>query len=110
MLSKCVLTILDFNWDQRFLGKNLSSYAHVHHTTAKQVISRHGKNEDVYETSINENRSCKACKTNVFDSQIRKFMTFQDCIQSDACRLQLGSQTKCHRTLLVNFIITSGER
>jgi len=50
-LAKCVLVILELNWNKRFSGKNaklnicdLSSYAHVIHTTAKLVISRRGKN------------------------------------------------------------------
>ena len=44
MAEKCALTILELNWNQR-LGQekieHLSSYAHVVHTTAKKVISRH---------------------------------------------------------------------
>ena len=58
--------------------EHLSSYAHVVHTTAKQVISRRGKNEnaDVCEMSKNEKCTCKACKTIVFHCQICKFVTF----------------------------------
>ena len=73
-LANCVLTILELNWNQRFRGKRtkLSSYAHVVHTTAKQVISRRGKNEKVCEMSKNEKctckacKACKACKTTIF--------------------------------------------
>ena len=54
----------------------LSSYTHVVHTTAKQVISRRRKNENVCEMSKNENCTCKACKTIVFHRQMCKFMTF----------------------------------
>mgnify|MGYP000326742345 CR=1 FL=1 len=51
MLEKCVLTILELNWNQR-LGhredkiEHLSSYAHVVHATAKHVISRRGKKRE----------------------------------------------------------------
>ena len=56
--------------------EHLSSYGHVVHTTAKQVISRRGKNENVYEMCRNEKCTCKACKIIVFYCQIRKFETF----------------------------------
>ena len=42
------------------------NYPAMWHTTAKQVISRHGKNENVCEMSKNEKCTCKACKSNVF--------------------------------------------
>ena len=49
MPEKCALTILELNWNQG-LGQDRiehsSSYARVVHTTAKQVISRHRKNEN----------------------------------------------------------------
>ena len=51
--------------------KHLSSYAHVVHTTAKLVISRRRKNENVDEKCM-----CKACKNTVFHCQICKFMGF----------------------------------
>ena len=44
MLEKCVVTILELNWNQRLEHKlndkieHLSSYVHFVHTTAKQVI------------------------------------------------------------------------
>ena len=49
MLAKCVLSV-----NQRLGGKkdkieHLSSYAYVVHTTAEQVISCRGKNENVCE-------------------------------------------------------------
>ena len=56
MLEKCILTILELNRNQR-LGiladkiEHLSSYAHIVHTTAKQVISRRRKNENVVKMS-----------------------------------------------------------
>ena len=54
----------------------LSSYAHVVHTTARQVISRRGKNENVYKMSKNEKCTCKACKNTVFHCQLCKFVGF----------------------------------
>ena len=75
--TECVLTFLELNWNQR-LGhlKNLSSYAHDVHTTAKQVISRRRKNENVYKMSKNEKCTCKACKNTVFHYRICKFVVF----------------------------------
>ena len=66
MLEKCVLIILELNWNQR-LGQedkieHLSSYAHVVHTTAKQVISCRRKNENVCKMSKNGKCTCKACE------------------------------------------------
>ena len=46
--------------------EHMSSFGHVVHTTAKQVISRRGKNENVYEMCKNEKCTCKACKIIVF--------------------------------------------
>ena len=54
----------------------MSSYAHVVHTTAKQVISRRTENENVFKMSKSEKCTCKACKTTVFHCQICKFLTF----------------------------------
>ena len=56
--------------------EHLSSYAHVVHTTAKQVISRRRKNENVFKISKNENCTCKACKSIVLHCQMCKFETF----------------------------------
>ena len=54
----------------------MSSCAHVFLTTAKQVISRRKKNENVCGMSKNEKCTCKACKSIVFHCQICKFVTF----------------------------------
>ena len=54
--------------------EHLSSYAHVVHTTAKQVISCRGKNEKVFKVSKSEKCTCKACKNTVFHCQICKFV------------------------------------
>ena len=56
--------------------EHLSSYAHVVHTTEKQVISRHRKNENVFKMSKEEKCTCKACKNTVFQCQICKFVGF----------------------------------
>ena len=56
--------------------EHLSSYAHVVHTTAKQVISRRRKNENVFKMSKDEKCTCKACKNTVFHCQICKFVGF----------------------------------
>ena len=56
--------------------EHLSSCANVVLTTAKQVISRRRKNENVCGMSKNENCTCKACKSIVFHCQICKFVTF----------------------------------
>ena len=56
--------------------EHLSLYAHVVHTTAKQVISRRRKNENVFKMSKAEKCTCKACKNPVFHCQICKFVGF----------------------------------
>ena len=71
MLEKFVLTILELYWNQR-LGHNttktehLSTYSHVVQATAKEVISRRRKNENVFKMSKDEKCTCKACKNTVF--------------------------------------------
>ena len=79
MPERCTLTILELNRNQRFGQdkiEHLSSYAHVVHTTAKKVISRHRKNEDVFKMSKDEKCTCKACKNTVFHCQICKSVGF----------------------------------
>ena len=56
--------------------EHLSSYADVVHTTAKQVISRRRRNENVFKMSKDEICTCKACKNTVFHCQICKFVGF----------------------------------
>ena len=76
-LKKCALTILELNWNQRLRQDKIehsSSYAHVVHITAKQVISRHRKNENVFKMSEDENYTCKVCKNTVCHCQICKFV------------------------------------
>ena len=77
-VCKCVLTILELNWNQRFLDNktklDMISYAHVIQTTAKQIISRRRKNENVFKMSKEEKCTCKACNNTVFHCQICKFV------------------------------------
>ena len=56
--------------------EHLSSYVHVVNTTAKQVISRRRKNENVFKMFKIEKCTCKACRNTVFHCQICKFVTF----------------------------------
>ena len=68
MPEKCTLTIQELNWNQRSGQdkiEHLSSYVHVVHTSAKQVISRHRKNEGVFNMSKEEKCTCKACNNTV---------------------------------------------
>ena len=59
MLEKCVLTVLELNWNKRLGHKKTKlnichhNYADIVHTTGKQVISRRRKNENVYKMSKN---------------------------------------------------------
>ena len=50
------------------------NYAHVVHKTAKQVIPRLRKNENVFKMSKDEKCTCKAWKNTVFHCQICKFV------------------------------------
>ena len=68
MLEKCVLTILELNWNQR-LGHKKTKLNSV-------VISRRRKNENVFKMSKDEKCTCKACKNTVFHCQISKFVKF----------------------------------
>ena len=83
MLGKCVLTRVKTGvklepalgtWEDKI--EHLSSCGHVVHTTAKQVISRRRKNENVFKMSKHEKCTCKACKNTVFHCQICKFVGF----------------------------------
>ena len=56
--------------------EHLSSCPHVVHSTAKLVISRRRKNENVDKMSKNEKCMCKACKKAGFHCQICKLVGF----------------------------------
>ena len=72
--------IVELNWNAFETLEDkieyLSSCAYVVHTTAKQVISRRRKNENVFKMSKDEKCTCKACKNTVFNCQICKFVGF----------------------------------
>ena len=59
MLEKYVVSILELNWNLNDKIEYLSSYVHFVHTTAKQVISRLRKNENVFKMSKDEKCTCK---------------------------------------------------
>ena len=94
MLAKCILNILQLNWYQRFGEKieNLSSYAQVVHTTAKQITASRGKVENGSEIYKNEKCSCKSFKTTVLYYQICKFVTFLS--QPSSWLLKLSNDMK----------------
>ena len=79
MLEKCVLTILELNWNQR-LGNKKTKLNICHHMLASSIqlqnsiISRRSKNENVFKMSKDEKCMCKACKNTVFHCQICKFV------------------------------------
>ena len=83
----------------------MSSYAHVVHTTAKQVISRRRKNENVYKMSKDEICTCKACKNTVFHCQICKFVGFLLPSSSWMLKLPIVKTRLSYRPLLKNTII-----
>ena len=63
-------------WEDKI--EHLSSYADIVHTTAKQVISRRRKNENVFKDKMSKDEicMCKACKNTVCHCQVCKFMGF----------------------------------
>ena len=81
MLEKCVLTILELNWNQRLEHKETK--LNICHRigarrphNCKQVISRRRKNENVFKMPKDEKCTCKAYKNSVFHCQICKFVGF----------------------------------
>ena len=64
-------------WFQFNLILELHNYTQLHvYTTAKHLISRRRKNENVFKLSKDEKCTCKACKNTVFHFQICKFVGF----------------------------------
>ena len=99
MLEKCVLTVLELNWNKRLGHKKTKlnichHYADVVHTNAKQVISRRRKNENVFKMSKDEKCTCKACKNTVFHCQICKFVGFLLSSSSWLLKLPISSESK----------------
>ena len=74
MLVKCVLIILELNWNQRFRDEATKlNICHHMRRSSTQNRSFHvveTENENVCGMSKNENCTCKACKTIVFHCQI----------------------------------------
>ena len=85
--------------------EHLSSYAHIVHTTAKLVISRRRKNENVFKMSKDEICTCKGCKNPVFHCQICKFVGFC-CRRRRGCLSSLISPpTTTTTTLAASLLI-----
>ena len=109
MLKKRVLTILELNCNQHLghredKSERLPSYAHVVYTTAKQVISRRRKKENVCKISKDEICTCKACNKTVVHCQICKFVGFVAAVVPIG-RLKFSSCTsQCDPSWLANWI------
>ena len=80
-LAKCVLTIRELNWNQRFTDKRTKFNIFViiwsrspHNCKTGHFTSQ--KERERLRNVKNENCTCKACKTIVFHCQICKFVTF----------------------------------
>ena len=72
--------------------EHLSSYAHVVHTTAKKVISRHRKNENVFKMSKDEKMHVQSVQKQFFLFKYANFWGF--CWRR--CRGCLSSLVKRH--------------
>ena len=81
MLEKCVLTILELNWNQR-LGHKKTKLNICHHmlTSSTQLQNRSFHVVERTRTSSKCQKmkkcTCKACKNTVFHCQICKFVGF----------------------------------
>ena len=71
MFEKCVLTILELNWNQH-LTWDIKRCSRRSHNC--KIGHFPGKNENVCEKSKNERCTCKAHKNTVFHCQICKFV------------------------------------
>ena len=80
MLAKCVLTILELNWNQRFRDKTKVNICHHMLTSSTQLQNRTFNVVERTKTSEKcpkmKNARAKRAKTSVFPCQIRKFKTF----------------------------------
>ena len=92
MLEKCVLTILEFNWNRR-LGHKKTKLNICHHMFTSSTHLQ--KNENVYKMSKHEKGTCKACKNTVFHCQICKFVGFL--LRSSSWLLKLPTNTLSRR-------------
>ena len=74
----------------------MSSYAHVVHTTTKQVISRRRRNENVCEMSKMKNARAKSVKLLFVYCQIFKFLTFLVPLKIYSCLFfQIAQEKAC---------------
>ena len=81
--------------------EHLSSYAHVVHTTAKKVISRHRKNENVFKMSKDGKCTCKVCKSTGFHCEICKLVGFV--LPSSSWLLKLSSLAPREELIVVAY-------
>ena len=67
------------------------------HLTAKKVISRHRKNENVFKMSKDEKCTCKACTNTVFHCQVCKFVGFRrrGCLSRTRCFCKPNMEPQC---------------
>ena len=107
---------LELNWNQR-LGHNETKLNICHHmlvsrvhTTAKQVISRRRKIENVFKLSKDEKCACKACKNTVFHCQICKFVGFllpssssRGCLSSLGDKIEVANFLQPNSSLFLIF-------
>ena len=79
VLEKCVLTILELNWNQR-LGDKKTKLNICHHmlTSCTQLQKFHVVERTRTSTKCEKNEicTCKACKNTIFHCQICKFVGF----------------------------------
>ena len=79
MLEKCVVTILELNWNRR-LGHKKAKLNMCHHmlTSSMQLQNRsfHVVERTRTATKCQKKCTCKACKNSVYHCQIYKFVGF----------------------------------
>ena len=92
MLEKCVLSILELNWDQR-LGHKKAKINICHHmlTSSTQLQNRsfHVVERTIMSSKCQKMKkcTCKACKNTAFHCQISKFVGLL--LPSSSCLLKL---------------------
>ena len=100
-------------FSRRRLRKERKRNCKTVHTTAKQVISRRRKNENVFKMSKDEKCTCKACKNTVFHCQICRFVRFLLPSSSWLLKLpnvfliQLGYSGDFNALLCLTFTLTN---
>ena len=106
MLEKCVLTLLELNWNQR-LGQKKTKLNICHHmlTSSTQLQNRSFHVAERTRTSSkcqDEKCTCKACKNAVYLCQICKFMGFLLPSSSWLLKLPIGHFGKYHNILCLS--------